>query len=97
MSLHWWTMRSFLLYNLARLGLLVACVLIIWTIWGRSLWGAIAGIIISALLSFVVLAPLREKSANELLESAQKRREAKERAARKRPDESAEDRSIDDA
>ena len=69
-------MRSFLIYNLARLGLLVGCILIIWTIWGRSLWGAVAGIIISALLSFVVLAPLREKSANELIDSAQKRREA---------------------
>ncbi|WP_019159454.1 DUF4229 domain-containing protein [Brevibacterium senegalense] len=88
-------MRSFLLYNLARLGILVGCILIIWTIWGRSLWGAVAGIIISALLSFVVLAPLREKSANELIDSAQQRREKRER--KRRDEESAEDSTIDDA
>ena len=88
-------MRSFLLYNLARLGILVGCILIIWTIWGRSLWGAVAGIIISALLSFVVLAPLREKSANELIDSAQQRREKRER--KRRDEESAEDSAIDDA
>ena len=75
-------MRSFLLYNLARLGILVGCILIIWTIWGRSLWGAVAGIIISALVSFIVLAPLREKSANELIDSAQERREKRERKRR---------------
>lgn len=90
-------MRSFLLYNLARLGLLVGCVLVIWTIWGRSLWGALAGIVISALLSFVVLAPLRNRSAEELIDSAQARREKKQAAQKKRRDESAEDRSIDDA
>lgn len=88
-------MRSFLLYNLARLGILVGCILIIWTIWGRSLWGAVAGIIISALVSFIVLAPLREKSANELIDSAQQRREKRER--KRRDEESAEDSAIDDA
>ncbi|HJG79618.1 MAG TPA: DUF4229 domain-containing protein [Brevibacterium senegalense] len=88
-------MRSFLLYNLARLGILVGCILIIWTIWGRSLWGAVAGIIISALVSFIVLAPLREKSANELIDSAQERREKRER--KRRDEESAEDSAIDDA
>lgn len=88
-------MRSFLLYNLARLGILVGCILIIWTIWGRSLWGAVAGIIISALVSFIVLAPLREKSANELIDSAQQRREKRER--KRRAEESAEDSAIDDA
>ena len=88
-------MRSFLLYNLARLGILVDCILIIWTIWGRSLWGAVAGIIISALVSFIVLAPLREKSANELIDSAQERREKRER--KRRDEESAEDSAIDDA
>lgn len=88
-------MRSFLLYNLARLGILVGCILIIWTIWGRSLWGAVAGIIISALVSFIVLAPLREKSANELIDSAQERREKRER--KRRAEESAEDSAIDDA
>ena len=87
--------RSFLLYNLARLGILVGCILIIWTIWGRSLWGAVAGIIISALVSFIVLAPLREKSANELIDSAQERREKRER--KRRDEESAEDSAIDDA
>ena len=88
-------MRSFLLYNLARLGILVGCILIIWTIWGRSLWGAVAGIIISALVSFIVLAPLREKSANELIDSAQERREKRER--KRRDEESADDSAIDDA
>lgn len=97
-SLHWSIMRSFLLYNVARLGMLVACVLVIWTIWGRSLWGAIAGIVISALLSFIVLAPLRNKSAEELIGGMERRREAKKAAPqKKRHDESAEDRSIDDA
>jgi mannitol-specific phosphotransferase system IIBC component len=55
----------------------------------------VAGIIISALLSFVVLAPLREKSANELIDSAQQRREKRER--KRRDEESAEDSTIDDA
>lgn len=90
-------MRSFLLYNVARLGMLVACVLVIWTIWGRSLWGALAGIIISALLSFVLLAPLRNKSAEELIDGVERRREAKKAAKKQRRDETDEDRSIDDA
>lgn len=94
-------MRSFLFYNLARLALLVGCVLVIWMIWGRSLGGAIAGIVISALLSLVLLAPLRNRSAEELLGGMERRREEKkaQRAAaqKKRRDEAEEDRSIDDA
>ncbi len=88
-------MRSFLVYNLARLAMLVGCVLVIWTIWGRTLVGTIAGILISALLSFVVLAPLRNKSAEELIDGMQRRRE--EKAQKKGRDESDEDRTIDEA
>lgn len=91
-------MRSFLLYNLARLGLLVGCVLVIWSIWGRSLGGAVAGILISALLSFVVLAPLRNRSAEELIGGMERRREEKKKVAKKpRRDEADEDRTIEDA
>lgn len=90
-------MRSFLLYNLARLGMLVGCVLVIWTIWGRSLWGAIAGIVISALLSFTLLAPLRNKSAEELIDGMERRRAEKAATKKKRRDDEDEDRTIDDA
>ena len=90
-------MRSFLLYNVARLGLLIGCVLLIWMIWGRSLWGAVAGIVISALLSFIVLAPLREKSAEELMGGMERRRRQKRAAQKPRRDEADEDRMIDDA
>lgn len=88
-------MRSFLMYNLARLAMLVGCVLVIWAIWGRTLVGTVAGILISALLSFTLLAPLRNKSAEELIDGMQRRREKK--AQTKGRDETDEDRSIDDA
>ncbi|MGO1438836.1 MAG: DUF4229 domain-containing protein [Brevibacterium yomogidense] len=88
-------MRSFLVYNLARLAMLVGCVLVVWTIWGRTLVGTVVGIVISALLSFLVLAPLRNRSAEELIDGMQRRRE--EKAQKKGRDETDEDRSIDDA
>ncbi|MGO1452772.1 MAG: DUF4229 domain-containing protein [Brevibacterium yomogidense] len=88
-------MRSFLVYNLARLAMLVGCVLVVWTIWGRTLVGTVVGIVISALLSFLVLAPLRNRSAEELVDGMQRRRE--EKAQKKGRDETDEDRSIDDA
>lgn len=91
-------MRSFLMYNLARLALLVACVAVIWLIWEPSLWGAVAGIVISSLLSFVVLAPLRNQSAQELMDGAQRRKQRKQqKPARPGRDESAEDRRIDES
>lgn len=88
-------MRSFLMYNLARLAMLVGCVLVVWTIWGRTLVGTIAGIVISALLSFILLAPLRNQSAEQFIDGMQRRRE--EKARTKGRDEADEDRSIDDA
>lgn len=91
-------MRSFLVYNLARLALLIACVLVIWAIWKPSLIGTVAGVVISSLLSFVVLAPLRNESAQDLLARAQRRREEKaQRVVKPRRDDAEEDRSIDDA
>ncbi|GAA2100012.1 MULTISPECIES: DUF4229 domain-containing protein [Brevibacterium] len=89
-------MRSFLTYNLARLALLIGCVLVIWWIWEPSFVGTLAGIVISSLLSFVVLAPLRNESAQELMERMRKRREEKAaKPAKPRRDDAAEDRDID--
>ena len=90
-------MRSFLMYNLARLAMLVGCVLVVWAIWGRTLVGTIAGIVISALLSFILLAPLRNRSAEQIIDGWQRRREEKARTKTKGRDEVDEDRSIDDA
>lgn len=70
-------MRQFLFYNLARLGILIVVAAIIIGIFKWSLIAAVASIVISALLSYLLLGRLREGMNETVADKVEQRRERK--------------------
>lgn len=71
-------MREFVLYSLARLGLLaVTLVVVVWAL-GPSVFSLVAAVLIAAMLSYLLLAGLRRRATDAM---AKRRRLAKASAA----------------
>lgn len=91
-------MRDYVLYLLARLALLVVVLSLGIMIFGRNLIAIVASILISALLSYVLLAGMRDRATGALIEWRAQRKAARGvQAGRPRPgsDEDVEDRQVD--
>ncbi len=88
-----YSMRSFWIYTLARLGIIVAVGLVLFPFLGFNLVMAIAAILIGALLSYLFLGQLRAKVAADIENRLTKRTKADKQ---KSSDEVAEDRIVDD-
>ncbi|MGC3023053.1 MULTISPECIES: DUF4229 domain-containing protein [unclassified Brevibacterium] len=86
-------MRTFWLYTLARLGIIIAVGLVLFPFLGFNMVMALAAIIIGALLSYLFLGRMRAQVATDIEE-----RVAKQAAKPKRKgaDEEAEDRIVAD-
>lgn len=74
------------LYSLARLGLFAVVLGVLWLIADLTLLTLVAAIVISALLSFLLLGPLREQMVQRMVARTEQRR-----AKRTGTDEDAED------
>lgn len=90
-------MRSFALYFLARLGILAACVAVVWLIMGPSLYGMLGAVLIATLISYLALGRLRDEGnaavaarVEDRLAARQERRAAKSDARRSAEAEDAE-------
>lgn len=86
-------MRSFWIYTLARLGLIVAVGSALQPFLGFNLVMAVAAILIGALLSYLLLGRMRAKVAEEIEERVAKRAK---KPKRKGIDESVEDHIVDE-
>ena len=87
-------MRSFIYYSLLRLALLIGCVAVFWLLFGRSIIGAIAGVVISALLSYLILGKWRRNSGEAVerwLHNRAERKAATRRSQAMHSDEAVED------
>lgn len=67
-------MRDFLLYNAARIGLLIVSVAVIWYIAGPSLISTIAAVIVATLLSYLLLRGMKEKAVASMTDWAAQRK-----------------------
>lgn len=74
------------LYSLARLGLFAVVLGVLWLIADLTVLTLVAAIVISALLSFLLLGPLREQMVQRMVARTEQRR-----AKRTGTDEDAED------
>ncbi|WP_349827260.1 DUF4229 domain-containing protein [Brevibacterium litoralis] len=91
-------MRDFWMYLVARFGLLVVVVGLIWLVTGGpTLLNTVIGIVISMLLSYVVLGRLREAFTDRAVDAVEQRQAKKQEAARKKraSQEDLEDRDLD--
>ncbi|MCI2264721.1 DUF4229 domain-containing protein [Sediminivirga luteola] len=79
-------MKTVFLYSLARLGLFAVVLGVLWLIADLTLLTLVAAIVISALLSFLLLGPLREQMVQRMVARTEQRR-----AKRTGTDEDAED------
>ncbi|GAB3049587.1 DUF4229 domain-containing protein [Sediminivirga luteola] len=79
-------MKTVFLYSLARLGLFAVVLGVLWLIADLTLLTLVAAIVISALLSFLLLGPLREQMVQRMVARTEQRR-----AKRAGTDENAED------
>ena len=86
-------MRSFWIYTLARLGIIVAVGLVLQPFLGFTLVMAVAAIFIGALISYLVLGGMRAKVAGDIENRLAKRAKTKKR---KGQDESFEDTLVDE-
>jgi divalent metal cation (Fe/Co/Zn/Cd) transporter len=86
-------MRTFWLYTLARLGIIVGVGLILFPFLGLNLLMAVASIVIGALLSYLFLGNMRARVATDI-EARLAARASKPK--RKSADEAAEDQIVDD-
>ena len=86
-------MRSFWIYTLARLGIIVAVGLVLQPFLGFTLVMAVAAIFIGALISYLVLGGMRAKVAGDIENRLAKRAKTKKR---KGQDESFEDPLVDE-
>jgi divalent metal cation (Fe/Co/Zn/Cd) transporter len=86
-------MRTFWLYTLARLGIIVGVGLVLFPFLGLNLLMAVAAIVIGALLSYLFLGNMRAKVASDI-ETRLANRAAKPK--RKGADEAAEDEIVDE-
>lgn len=86
-------MRSFWIYTLARLGIVVAVGLVLYPFLGLTLVMAVAAVIIGALLSYLFLGGMRAQVAADIEHRLSERKKAKTATA---SDEAAEDRIVDD-
>ncbi|WP_209325819.1 DUF4229 domain-containing protein [Brevibacterium renqingii] len=86
-------MRTFWLYSLARLGIIVAVGLVLFPFLGLNMLMAVSAIVIGALLSYLFLGNMRARVAADIEARVAKRAaEPKKRSA----DEAAEDRIVDE-
>lgn len=85
-------MRSFWIYTLARLGIIVAVGLILQPFLGFNLVMAVAAILIGALISYLVLGGMRAKVATDIEQRLAKRVKEKKKGI----DESVEDGIVDE-
>lgn len=90
-------MRDYVLYLLARLGVLVIVVALTIWIFGFNLISMISAILISACVSYLVLAGLRTRATNGLIERNKNRkaRTPKSKKIKKDSDEAIEDAQVD--
>lgn len=79
-------MKTVFLYSLARLGLFAVVLGVLWLIADLTVLTLVAAIVISALLSFLLLGPLREQMVQRMVARTEQRR-----AKRTGTDEDAED------
>ncbi|AMT93316.1 hypothetical protein A2T55_05580 [Brevibacterium linens] len=86
-------MRTFWLYTLARLGLIIAVGLVLFPFLGLNLVMAIAAIIIGALLSYLFLGKMRVLAATEIAAKVSKRTSNPKRVG---ADEAAEDEIVEE-
>lgn len=86
-------MRDYMLYLLARLAVLVIVVSLAITIFGFNLISMIAAIIISSLVSYLVLAGLRTRATDSLIEWQAQRKAQK--TTKPGSDEAIEDQQVD--
>lgn len=86
-------MRTFWIYTLARLGIIVAVGLILQPFLGFNLVMAMAAIIIGAVLSYIFLGGMRAKVADDIENRVAKRAKSPKR---KGVDEDTEDRIVGD-
>ncbi|WP_166970504.1 DUF4229 domain-containing protein [Brevibacterium atlanticum] len=86
-------MRTFWLYTLARLGIILGVGLILFPFLGLNLLMAVAAIVIGALLSYLFLGNMRARVASDI-EARLAARASKPK--RKSADEAAEDQIVDD-
>ena len=86
-------MRSFWIYTLARLGIIVAVGLLLQPFLGFTLVVAVAAILIGALISYLALGGMRAKVAGDIEHRLANRRKSKKR---KGADESFEDSLVDE-
>ncbi len=87
-----YSMRSFWIYTLARLGIIVAVGLILFPFLGFTLVMAVAAILIGALLSYLFLGRMRAQVAADIEGRLTRRAQAKKP---KSTDEATEDRIVD--
>ncbi|MDP9445213.1 MAG: DUF4229 domain-containing protein [Actinomycetota bacterium] len=86
-------MKSFLLYTVARLAVFLLCWGLVWLVsspwleWNdvTALWTALVAVVVSGVVSYVVLRPLRERMALEV-QAGSVRMRARYDAARRRED-----------
>ncbi|QIN30258.1 DUF4229 domain-containing protein [Brevibacterium luteolum] len=92
-------MRDYLMYLLARLAVLMGTIVVVWWIAGPGLISTIAAIIISALISYLALRPLRDSATGSLIAWQERRRarsgKVKARTVKKGSDEDLEDKELD--
>lgn len=92
-------MRDYLMYLLARLAVLMGTIVVVWWIAGAGLISTIAAIIISALISYLTLRPLRDSATGSLIAWQERRRarsgKVKQRTVKKGSDEDLEDQELD--
>lgn len=90
-------MRDYVLYLLARLAVLVIVVALTIWIFGFNLIAMIAAILISAFLSYLMLAGLRMRATDGLIERNKNRkaRAPKVKKVKKDSDEAIEDAQVD--
>ena len=86
-------MRTFWLYTLARLGIIIAVGLILFPFLGFNMVMALTAIIVGALLSYLFLGRMRAQVANDIEEKFVKR---PGKPKRKSADEEAEDQIVAD-
>lgn len=86
-------MRTFWIYSLARLGIIVAVALILQPFLGFNLVMAVAAVLIGAILSYLLLGKMRARVAAEIEERVAKR---SQKPKRKGADEAAEDRIVEE-
>lgn len=86
-------MRTFWLYTLARLGIIVAVGLVLFPFLGLNMLMAVAAIVIGALLSYLFLGNMRARVAADIEARVAKRASAPKRRS---ADEVAEDDIVDE-